>query len=48
MKRLLRWLRWWHWLLGGPNIGEMILKGYDKQTRDALLDRHDQKEPPRP
>ncbi len=40
-------LRWWQWLLGGPNYAKMAMRGYDKETRRILRKRHWASEPKR-
>lgn len=45
LSRLRFRIRWWRWFLGGPNIAELVLAGWDKESRRIIYERHEAKEP---
>jgi hypothetical protein len=45
MRRLLYWVRWWKWYLGGPDRGWLYLSGLDETSRRIILNRHWDQEP---
>lgn len=45
LRKLWLGIRWWYWLLSGPVIGDQIVRGWDKQTRDVIFERWEAREP---
>lgn len=41
-------ISWYRWFFVGPNIGELIVHGWDYESRKLIYARHDDKEPGRP